>query len=212
MNKLFLLLAVLLVSCQPKPKSLAEKPGIDPGRLISCKGVGEVSINDSYADLEKKVGAASITEHENTVYGKYYTLWEGQDKQLNVYWKEKDQPYKTIKYIEVNSGPYYSTSDSLHIGISMRDMVRINGNMPLTFNNFEAENDNGLITSFNDGNISKNNPCIKAALEVVSTQNIHVNELGKFKLKKEVESYDRLLERMDVALQSIRVYPTDASR
>jgi hypothetical protein len=206
-NKIFLLFAVFLISCQPRPKSVGSKPEIDPGRLISCDGVGEVSINYSYADLERNFGAQSITEHENTLYGKYYTLWEGQDKQLNVYWKEKSQPYKNINYLEVNSGPHYVTTDGLKVGISMRDMVKINGNMPLTFNNFEAERDNGLIISFNNGNIAKSNPCIKGTLEVISERNINVNELGKFKLKNVVESYDKLLERMDVALQSIRVYP-----
>lgn len=211
-NKIFLLLALFLISCQPKPASIANELEVDPKRLISCAGVGEVGIKYSYADLEEKFGAQSITEHENTVYGKYHTIWEGQDKQLNVYWKEKSQPYKNIEYLEVTSGPYYISTDSLHVGTSMRDMVRINGNMPLTFNNFEAERDNGLITSFNNGNIAKSNPCIKGTLEVISEGNINVNELRKFKLKKEVESYDKLLERMDVALQSIRVYPAKVNQ
>lgn len=184
----------------------AKEAKLDSGILISCEGVGEIKINFSYADLEKKVGAKALTPHENTIYGKFTTVWENTPKAVNVYWKEKTAPFKTIDYLEVvDPASVYRTPDSLQVGIGMRDMVRKNDNMPLTFRNFYAAEKSGLITSFNNGAIAKNNPCLTGVLEWSSQQNVYKDQYEAFKEQEIVESYEKILDRIEVNLSAIRI-------
>jgi len=208
MNKIVLLLflSFLTAACTQNRPQQQDESRIDPKILISCEGIGEVKLSYSHADLEKKFGADALTEHENTISGTYTTIWGGELRRLDIYWKESAPPFKQIKYIEVNevSSPYV-TEKGLKVGISLKDVVRINGNMPLTFTNFYAANNSGDITSFNGGDIEKELPCISGRIEMYNKRNVHEDELLKFREKKEIESYETIFERIDAALGSIRV-------
>lgn len=208
MNNFFpLLLCVLLISaCGQNPKKQTAESSVDPKNLISCEGVGEVKLSYSYADLEDKFGTGALTEHENTVSGKYTSIWEGEPRRLDIYWKEAEPPFTQIKYIEVNevSSPYV-TEKGLNVGISLRDVVKINGNMPITFVNFYAADNSGDIISFNGGDIEKELPCISGHIEMYNKRNVQEDELQRLREKKEIESYEAILERIDSALGSIRV-------
>src|SRR5690349_17575415 len=96
-----LLLFVALVGCNSQSEKKKAVESIDPKLLISCDGVGEIKLTDTYVDLQKKFGDTSLTEHENTVAGKFTSVWEGSPKHINVFWKESEAPFKTIKYLEV---------------------------------------------------------------------------------------------------------------
>ncbi len=198
-----------LMACQQpsvKQEKVAEKTGVDPKVLVSCDGIGEVKVSDSYADLEKKFGKKALVEHENNISGKYLSLWEGKPKQVNIYFKERSRPFNKIKYIETGaSDAPYMTGDSIRVGLSLPDLVRRNGHMPLTFNNFYTDEENGLITSFNNGDISKANPCLEGRLEWVSQSNIYKDAFDAFKKKKVVESSDNIVKKMEVMLGSFRV-------
>lgn len=207
----YLSVLVLLFSCQQQGKNVQTKNKVnevivDSANLISCEGVGAIKLKFSYTELKKKVGAKALTEHENTVYGKYITIWENSPKQLNVYWNEKSQPFKTIKYLEVNSPESpYETQDSLRIGLDLRSLVNKNGNMPLTFRNFYAQENSGHITSFNGGTLGKNNPCVTGVLEWTSQENVYKADYDAFKKQEIVESYEKILDHIEVRLASIRV-------
>ncbi len=97
------------------------------------------------------------------------------------------------------------TSDSLRVGLSMPDLVRRNGFMPLTFNNFYARDESGLITSFNNGDIPKKNPCFEGLLEWVSQSNIYKKDYDAFKKREVVESSDQIFDHMEVMLGRMRV-------
>lgn len=184
----------------------AEKDQVDPAILISCEGVGEIKMSISYEELEKQVGAKALTPHENTVYGSFTTVWENTPKAVNVYWKEKTPPFKTVNYLEVvDPASIYRTGDSIRVGIGMRDMVRMNNNMPLTFRNFYAVERSGLIMSFNNGSIAERNPCLTGVLEWSSQENVYKDQYEAFKQQEIVESYDKILQRIEVNLSAIRV-------
>lgn len=205
------ILLIGFVSCQqPSEKKQSAKQNseaqVDSGILISCEGIGEIKINFSYADLENKVGAKALTPHENTVYGKFTTVWENTPQAVNVYWKEKAAPFKVIDYLEVvDPASVYRTRDSLRVGLGLRDLVRMNDNMPLTFRNFYAAERNGLITSFNNGAIEQNNPCLTGVLEWSSQENVYKDQYEAFKKQEIVESYEKILERIEVNLSAIRI-------
>ena len=210
----YLFYSVLLIafaSCQPAGKrkqsaNTSKDNQVDSNILISCEGIGEIKMNISYADLEKQVGKQALTLHENTVYGNFTTVWENTPKAVNVYWKEKSAPFKTVNYLEVvDPASVYRTQDSLQVGLGLRDLVRMNNNMPLTFRNFYAEERSGLITSFNNGAIAERNPCLSGVLEWSRQENIYKHDYEAFKKQEMVESYDKILSRIEVNLSAIRV-------
>ncbi|HEX8378841.1 MAG TPA: hypothetical protein VF602_13570 [Pedobacter sp.] len=200
------LICFLIFSCTPQTEKTAKaKPQLDPKILINCEGIGEVKLSYSHADLKSKFGDA-ISEHENNIRGKYTSLWERSPKHINVYWKENDAPFKTIKYIEaVDPMAPYMTKDSIGIGMSLRELVNKNGNMPITFNNFYTTTEPGLIKGFNNGEIPKSNPCLEGTLETTDQRPIDVLEMRAFEKVQEVKSFDRILQRMDVVLNSVRL-------
>lgn len=207
-NILCPILILLVCACQPpsQKKQAEKKPEVSPDIRISCEGIGKVKLTDTYTTLEKKFGAKALSWHENNVSGRFLSIWNDDAKQINVYWKEKTAPFKHIRSIEtVSPNAPYMTNDSLRIGLSLHDVVRRNGFMPLTFNNFYNEKDDGLIISFNNGDLPKSNPCLEGKLEWVSQTNIYKKDYNDFKKKKVVESSDPILEHMEVMLGTLRV-------
>ena len=198
-------ISVCMAACQsPQGKNGADAQ-VDKN-LISCEGIGEVKLSDTYADLEKRFGAKALSEHENTISGIYTSVWDGTSKQINVFWKEKNAPFTQIKYLEVSAddSPYH-TKDGFQIGLNTEEIQKLNGLMPLTFNNFYENVDPGQIVSFNGGTIEKEQPCIGGHLDMINKKNIDINEIRDFQNEKTVETTNRLLYRMDVRLTSIRV-------
>jgi hypothetical protein len=197
---------IALFGCSQQKQAKVEEASIDPKILISCEGIGAVKLTDSYADLQKKFGDTALSAHENNVAGKFTSVWENDTRQINVYWKEAEEPFKTIRYIEtVDPMAPYMTKDSIGVGTSLRDLVKKNGSMAITFNNFTADNSPGLITGLGEGEIVKSNPCFGGILEVSDQKPIDVQELEEFNKLQEVKSFERTLQRMDVVLSAIRL-------
>lgn len=202
----FGLLALVFSSCKEPVKKVQAKKEIDSSILISCDGIGGIKITDTYKTIVDRFGENIFTEHENSLTGKYLTLWEDNPKQMNIYWNEKSAPFKTIKYLEINTpNSIYLTKDSIKVGQSMREVVKRNNFMPLTFNNISSANDAGLITSFNGGPIASNNPCLTGALEQVKINVVHKDEMKAFHKKEVVESSDPIFNRIDMELSTIRI-------
>lgn len=206
MKHYYLLLLVLLVlSCNRTAKKEVVE-AIDPKILINCEGIGEVKLSDSHETLEQKFGKDALSEHENTVAGKFTSVWENSPKQINIYWNEAEEPFKTIKYIEaVDAMSPYMTIDSIGVGISLRDLVRKNGNMAIVFTNFFADRNPGQIRSFTTGEINNTNPCLEGALQENGQKPIDVVEFRKFQAQEEVKSFEQILHRIDVTLGTIRI-------
>jgi hypothetical protein len=212
---LIVFIAGVLSSCVPGmlPKLSsgdAEEPvlvPLNPDNLITCEGIGPVKLSYSYQDLVEKFGAKSLSEHENSITGVYTTVWDSTEKQLNIYWKEKKKPFRTIDFIETGAAlnPYV-TADTIRVGMLKTELVQRNSGMPLTFVNFYALGDGGVIKSFNNGNIGTSTPCLSGKLEISGQRNVHVEEEKAFRKKEIIESFDPLLNRMEVTLVALRVY------
>ena len=196
----------MLIGCTQTAEKTIEKT-VDPKNLISCDGIGEVKLTYTYADLQKKFGDSVLSAHENNKAGKFTSIWEGNPKQLNVFWKEETEPYKNIKYIEVidRLSPYM-TKDSISLGISLRDLVRKNSGMAITFKNFTTDKP-GYIVGYNNGDLLQKNPCFHGILEWTGQKPIDIKELRTFQAQDEVKSFEMILQRMDIELSTIRVSP-----
>ncbi|WP_207421027.1 hypothetical protein [Desertivirga brevis] len=207
MKKSYLLfLALSLVACQEAKKTKSEvKKKIDPKVLVSCEGIGEVKLSDTHKSLEEKFGKDALADHENTIYGAFTTVWENDPRQVNIYWKEKSAPFKTIEFIEAGTpGAPYMTADSITVGMGLRDLVKKNGSVSIKFFNL-TQSKPGLITGFNGGNIEKYTPCFTGVLEQTKLQVIHKDELKEFHKQKEVNSFDPILNRIEYELAAMRV-------
>ncbi|WP_256010555.1 hypothetical protein [Desertivirga xinjiangensis] len=200
-------LSLALFACQ-EPKKAKQKKEIDPKILITCNAIGEIGLKDTHQSLVDRFGKNAITEHENTVYGHYSTVFEGDEKQVNVYWKESSAPFKTVKFVEVNTaGSVYMTKDSVKVGLTMRQLVKLNGFMPVTFKNIWQPSEAGIIKSFNGGTVESNSPCLSGFMEQVKINVVHKDEIKAFRNKEWVESSDPLFNRIDMELSSIRIFP-----
>ncbi|MXV15009.1 hypothetical protein [Hufsiella ginkgonis] len=193
---------------QSKPVSENKEPAVAAKDLVSCTGIGEVKLTDSYQDLEKKFGKANLTEHDNNVLGKFTAIWDQKPEQVNIYWKEKAAPYTHIDFMEtVSPDAPYTTQKGLKVGMLMVDVQKINSDMPLTFVNPYANQDPGLITSFNNGELAIADPCLSGHVEVTKTRNIDAKVLAAFTGEKSVESTHKLIMggRMDVIFANFRL-------
>lgn len=161
-------------------------------------------MSDSHQLLMGKVGAGNLSEHENSSSGHYTSIWEGTPKQLNIYWKEPKAPFKTIRYIETAaSDAPYTTSEGIRVGISLRDLVKKNGHMPISFVNvFGTETNSGLITSFHGGDLDNRSDCFSGRLEWVERSNIYFDRLETYKKQKISQSSDYILLRVTLILSS----------
>lgn len=199
------LLFVALVGCNSKTEKKAAE-AIDPKLLISCEGIGDAKLTDTYADLQTKFGDSVLSAHENNVRGKYTTIWESDPRQINIYWVEQQEPFKTVRYMEVTDGMApYMTADSIAVGMPLKELVKKNNGMALTFKNFSANTEPGVIREYNNGDIPIKNPCFGGTLEWTGQKAIDVNELRAFQEQQEVKSFDRILQRYDVVLSSITI-------
>lgn len=201
-------LSLFLFSCQQKSAGTdgEEKAKIDPKILVSCDGIGDIKLTDTYETLEKKFGK-DLSVHENTVVGKFATVWDGKPNQVNIYFEEKAQPFKTIKHIETNAPDApYMTADSLRIGMTGKEIQKINSDMPITMLNPYGSNEPGLIQSFNNGEIATNNPCLSGHMEVSSQKNIPTPDIQAFQAEPVVESTHKLMgDRMEIVIANFRV-------
>ncbi|MXV51444.1 hypothetical protein GS399_10725 [Pedobacter sp. HMF7647] len=174
--------------------------------LISCDGIGEVKLYDTYQDLVNRYGANALTVHENNVSGNYSVIWEGQATEMTIVWKEKQEPFKNISYLKINSDfSSYQTRTGLRLGANRDDMQKANGDLSVTFKNFNDENNPGEITSFNHGSIEQSDNCIGGVIDLTAKRNIDVKELAAFNKEKTISTAHRLMDRMDITLTEISV-------
>jgi hypothetical protein len=197
-----------LAACQQsKPKTGEEGPSVDPKLEVSCEGIGEVKLSDSYDDLVKKFGDTALTPHTNSLRGSYTSIWEGKPEQIDVYWKDKSSPYIHVADIETASSEApYTTKDGLRGGMTMKEVQKINTNMPLTFVNPYASEEPGLITTFNNGQIVKDLPCIGGYVDVTKTRNVDEATIAEFRNEKVVDGTHRLFqERITAVFSRFRI-------
>ncbi len=201
-----LLLFSCLFACQPptnKTKHAGKEPYAGPpaALLVSCDGIGRVKLSDSYADLQKKFPKEVLAFHDNNVSGQFLSIKERSPEQLNVYFKEQKPPFVHIKRIETaaDNAPYLS-ADSLHVGMTLRELVNKNGHMPVTFRNVYAVKNPGLILSFNNGDLQKAQACLSLRMDVSEIATVYVRELNQFKKKDTLQSSDDMLNRITTIL------------
>ena len=146
-----------------------QRPGLADGNRItdftlSCEGLGPIRLTDSFDEIKKMVGEDNIKIDSHYVEGMYEgqmtTLWPLTNKEAHIYWQEKEPPFTNISSIEINHPmSAWKFENGIKVGISMDELVKINGDKPITFYGFNWDY-GGSISNFNGGAIDAQFPCL----------------------------------------------------
>ncbi|WP_134091649.1 hypothetical protein [Olivibacter sp. XZL3] len=186
------LIGFVLASCggaSKKDENVAEE---NPN-LITCEGIGQVKLNYSHADLEKEFGADKLADSTRDVDGKQVNItkvFKDTPEEVVVFWSEASAPFtKAVKLsVSDETGPY-QLEEGIRVGSTLKEMVKANNFLPVTFTNFYSNVDGfATIESFNDGDLAQKYPCLGGTLDIDRTDNLEVSLLDEFKKENPVQS------------------------
>lgn len=190
--------ALFMASCGGSDQKSEETESGDPN-LITCEGIGKVKLSHSHEDLINEFGAENISDttvnDNGTVHRTY--VWAGTPQEVVVTWTESEAPFvKAEKLSVVQEFGDYHLEDGIGIGANLKELVRLNNFLPISFTNFYAATDGyAVIQDFDEeGEITKKYPCLGGKLDIERTDNIDVNLLEDFKKESPVKSSHRAME------------------
>lgn len=136
-------------------------PELPKTKLITCNGIGNISLSDNMEDLIKKAGSENIYADslflEGSFEGIISTLWNNTENEIAVRWTEKQEPYRTIKFLEIKQGAIYKFSNGIGVGSSLSEIADLNG-APFNLYGF-AWDYGGTFIDFDGGKLSAEIPC-----------------------------------------------------
>ncbi|MGK9118170.1 hypothetical protein [Olivibacter jilunii] len=186
------LIGFVLASCGGASKKEEKAADQDPN-LITCEGIGKVKLSYSHADLEKEFGADKLADTTKEVEGKKVSVtkvFKDTPEEVTVFWAETTAPFTKAVKLSVSDemGPY-QLEEGIRVGSTLKDMVKANNFLPVTFTNFYANVDGfARIESFNDGDLGQKYPCLGGVLDIDRTDNLEVTLLDEFKKENPVKS------------------------
>lgn len=202
-------IALTLFSCQNSGSNKKGDQAEEDPNLITCERVGPVHKNSSPESLIEAFGADQLSQGTREIEGAERAItkvFPDKAEEVIVVWSAED-PNKVDQLIVWNENGPYHTKENLRVGISLRDIVRINNYLPVTFSNFYANLDGyGRISSFNGGEIEKNYPCMKGKLDIVRLKGIDAYALEDFKQVDTVQSGDQMVKNMVVKISEISIH------
>jgi hypothetical protein len=186
------LIGFALASCGGSSKKGTEEKQQDPN-LITCEGIGKVKLSYTHADLEKEFGADKLADETKDVDGKKLNItkvFQGTPEEVLVTWTEASAPFTKAAKLSVNNdmGPY-QLEEGIRVGSSLKDLVKANNFLPVTFTNFYSNVDGfGYIEGFNEGDLAQKYPCLGGVLDIDRTDNLEVALLDEFKKENPAKS------------------------
>lgn len=200
---LLIYFAVGLSACRQTGSK--EEKADDPN-LITCEGIGPVLKTSTPGSLEETFGKDQLSQSTRSVDGEERVItkvFPNKPEEIAVLWSKED-PNKVEQLIIMDENGPYHTKENLRVGISLRDIVRINNFMPVTFSNFySGVGGFGEIIDFGGGEIEKNYPCLKGQLDIVRLNGVDTHDLDAFKEIDTVQSNNRLVQNMVIKITEI---------
>lgn len=186
------LIGFVLASCGGSSKKGTEEKQPDPN-LITCEGIGKVKLSYTHADLEKEFGANKLADETKDVDGKKLNITkvlQGTPEEVVVTWSEASAPFNKAAKLSINNdmGPY-QLEEGIRVGSTLKDLVKANNFLPVTFTNFYSNVDGfGYIEDFNGGDLTQKYPCLGGVLDIDRTDNLEVRLLDDFKKENPAKS------------------------
>ncbi|EOR94788.1 hypothetical protein ADIARSV_2004 [Arcticibacter svalbardensis MN12-7] len=211
MKRLLYLPLLFLFSCtNNSTQKLPSIAGLGESDLknsseITCWGIGEIELEDSYAILVEKVGAKNLKQdslfEEGVFQGMVTSIWKGNAKEIVVHWKEKKAPFITIEALEIaHPSSVYHFINGIRIGTTLSELVKLNGGKDFSLWGFGWDH-GGRIKDFDNGSLSGDLPCFNGVLALPDAA-IKEKELMGDRL---IQASTILLTTYDPALVNIQV-------
>ena len=187
-NVLLLLIAFLVISCEPTTKSdpkenpsgtVTKKTETVPNwTCVPGKQVGLITSTSNEGDIIFEYGKENVTRGEiglgEGIMAEGTILFPNTENELFSIWKE-DQPFKQIQSIRVRKeGTQWKTAEGITIGTSLEDLVKINGK-DFKFAGFEWDFA-GVVLDWDEGAIDKK---LRMYLEPTNEEAIYPDLLGE---------------------------------
>ncbi|WP_407428680.1 hypothetical protein [Arcticibacter sp.] len=204
-------LILSIMSCTSSPKVKEEAgdwlQGGDPTE-ITCWGIGDIELEDSYDILVDKAGLDQIKQDSLFKEGMFERvitrIWPDSEKEIIVHWKEKEPPLATIEMLELrDSSSVYHFTNGIKIGSTLQDLVKENGGIEFSFYGFGWDN-GGTIVDFNSGKLSNNLPCFQGVLAVPQEAS-EDSEAGQVMGDKQIKSSHSFFSRFNPRLVNIKI-------
>lgn len=189
---------LLLASCGGSQQKESEQEETNTD-LITCEGIGKVKLSHSHEDLESNFGADQLADETEEQDGKEVAItrvFKDSPEEVVVVWEESAAPFNRIsKLIVRNELSPYHLEEGVQVGSTLKDLVKANNFLPVTFSNFYSASDGfAIIEGFNEGEIGTKYPCLGGKMDIDRTDNIDVNLLDDFKAEKSVKSNHKAME------------------
>jgi len=203
------LIGFVLASCGGASKK-EETGGEQDPNLITCEGIGRVKLSYSHADLEKEFGADQLADDVKDLDGKKVNVtrvFKDTPEEVTVIWAEESAPFSQATKLSITdeTSPY-QLEEGIRVGSSIKDVVKANNFLPLTFTNFYSNVDGFAdIQSFNDGDLGQKYPCLGGTLDIDRTDNLEVSLLDEFKNENPVKSNHKAMNFIYANLVEISI-------
>jgi hypothetical protein len=199
--------SLFLFSCQNTSSEKSAQEQEDPN-AITCERIGQVYITYTHADLQEKFGQGELEDESREIDGvkrEITRVFPYKSEEVIVVWTDNTKT-KALKLMIWNEGAPYATKEGLRLGISLRDVIKVNNFLSIDFSNFYSDISGfAVIESFNGGEIEQKYPCLGGKLDIVRLKGVDINTLDDFKKKSTINSSDPLMQSMDVKLAEISI-------
>ncbi len=210
---LCLFCGIFLFSCKQKPKennsqritSSEINQLVKPNYLIGCEQIAGITKSDRRDNIQQKFSVNRITTDslylEGNFEGLFTTIDKGLKTELIIYWKTTG----TVNYVEIKhpQSPYYF-ANGIKIGKSLKELVALNGR-EINFYGFGWDY-GGKSISFNNGNITKSDPCFSCVFTLGEGQNLkNQNQMALINGDHAISSNNKILDEFEVYLSVIRI-------
>lgn len=174
--------------------------------LITCWGIGEIDFEDNLVSIENKVGKSNISVDSLFLEGMFEqlltTVRKGTDKEIVIYWEEKQPPFKTIKSLEINnSNSPYHFENGIKIGSTLNEMTVLN-EQPINLYGFGWDY-GGTFVDFNKGKLAGDMPCFGGVFQLKTTNTS--NNIQQIMGDQKISSSHPAFKTHEAELKTIRI-------
>ena len=203
-----ILATVLFWGCanDKKPSPVTENPlPVLDSSLITDSSWGFITKNTRFADLQKIAGGDNVKDER--ICGAecldsidVTRVYPGTANEIIVYWKDSLY-HQSIAFIETyNPGSSYHTTSGLHIGSSLNDLLKING-QKISFYGFDWDY-GGNIQSYHGGTLDKSP--VNFSLDLAENANHEL--LGDSDFDTKMPAVKKWLDKITISRISLSFY------
>lgn len=176
--------------------------------LVTCDGVGKITFDDTYEDVERKAGKTNVQLDSVVVNGVFQhtfatKVWKGTAGELTINWQESAAPYRTIQNIIIDKpGTTYVLQNGIKLGSPLSLFNKLNGK-PVMLIGFAGKNA-GTLMSFDGGDLMAQIPCVRGVFALPPMKS-HPNEVNAVLTPNLVQSDQTAFKIYDPTLVKIIV-------